>query len=308
MDSFYQRIGSISKWGGREKFTDKISVFVEYFLRMKSGYILLMPITIFRVMNGKEISFLVDSLPPISLESMSSVRLMNRTDTKFMTHSGGLTDFLQAVTNDYFVQEINGSRLSRYGTVYLDTEDMQMYLAHQNGRKTREKIRVRSYVDTGQRFLEVKKKNNHGRTRKNRIPVADMDALVSESVDDFIRQQSPYLPAALSPRLENGFRRITLVNRGMTERLTIDLDLWFRNPQTSLVRQIEDLVIIELKQDGSMSSIAREVLTALQIRPVGISKYCLGAMLTNPALKRNRFKSKLIQINKVTNNQYGDVY
>jgi len=256
-------------------------------------------------MNKRNISFLVDLFSPISLESMSSVRLMNRTDTKFITHQERLIDFLQQVQDEYFVQDINGSRLSRYQTVYLDTDDMEMYLAHQNGRKTREKIRVRSYMDTGQRFLEIKDKNNRGRTIKNRISISDMNELGSESVESFIREKSLYFPDVISPRLENSFRRITLVNKGMTERLTIDVDLWFHNLYTGISRQMDDLVIIELKQDGGVPSVAKDILTGLEIRPISISKYCLGSMLTDPELKHNRFKSKLIQINKVIDNQYG---
>lgn len=238
---------------------------------------------------------------------MSSVRLMNRTDTKYITCRGRLADFLKCMKGDYFAQEIEGSRLSLYRTVYLDTEGMEMYLAHQNGRKTREKIRVRSYVDTNQCFLEIKGKNNRGRTMKSRIPIVGINELGSESVAYFIREKSHFLPEGISPRLENSFRRITLVNKGMTERLTIDVDLCFHNLHTGITRRMDDLVIIELKQDGGFPSVAKEVLTGLQIRPVGISKYCLGSMLTDPGLKYNRFKSKLIQINKIINNQYGYV-
>lgn len=94
----------------------------------------------------------------ISLEEMSTIRLMNRTDTKYIVSLSALMDVLQRASNCYRVQEVQGERNIVYHTTYLDTPDYAMYLAHQNGRVIREKIRVRTYVSSGLTFLEVKKK------------------------------------------------------------------------------------------------------------------------------------------------------
>lgn len=252
-----------------------------------------------------DISEMLKYFTPISLEEMGKVRLMNRIDTKFTTHREKLATLLQQMMNNYFVQEIKSSRVSRYQTVYYDTATLAMYMAHQNGRRTREKIRVRKYADTGQIFLEIKNKNNKGRTLKNRIPVRDIKDFHSETTDMFICGQSRFVSGEISPCLETVFNRITLVNHQMTERLTIDLNLAFHNYNTQLSQLLEDVVIIELKQDGNLPSPARKLLAKEHILPVSISKYCLGSVLTNPDLKYNRFKCKLIQINKITNYQYG---
>jgi hypothetical protein len=58
-----------------------------------------------------------------------------------------------------------------YETTYLDTEGREMFMAHQNGRTVREKIRVRTYKDSGLTFLEVKNKNKqrtHGQETNTR--------------------------------------------------------------------------------------------------------------------------------------------
>lgn len=94
----------------------------------------------------------------ISLEEMSTIRLMNRTDTKYIVSLSALMDVLQRASNCYRVQEVQGERNIAYHTTYLDTPDYAMYLAHQNGRVIREKIRVRTYVSSGLTFLEVKKR------------------------------------------------------------------------------------------------------------------------------------------------------
>ena len=105
---------------------------------------------------------------PVSLEEMSGIRLMNRTDTKFVTSLDKLSLILQFAVTDYRVQEVEGTRNIAYRTVYLDTSGRDMYMAHQNGHRVREKIRVRTYVSSGLTFLEVKNKDNKGRTDKRR--------------------------------------------------------------------------------------------------------------------------------------------
>ena len=96
---------------------------------------------------------------PVSLEEMSGIRLMNRTDTKFVTSLDKLSLILQFAVTDYRVQEVEGTRNIAYRTVYLDTSGRDMYMAHQNGHRVREKIRVRTYVSSGLTFLEVKNKD-----------------------------------------------------------------------------------------------------------------------------------------------------
>ena len=62
------------------------------------------------------------------------------------------------------------------------------------------------------------------------------------------------------------------------------------------------LAIIELKQDTTAPSPMKEILARLRIKPFKISKYCIGEALTNPHVKRNRFKAKLRAIDKMSRN------
>ncbi|WP_374693472.1 VTC domain-containing protein [Bacteroides thetaiotaomicron] len=54
--------------------------------------------------------------------------------------------------------------------------------------------------------------------------------------------------------LENSFHRVTLVNNHKTERLTIDTGVKFRCLQSGKISSLDNIVIIELKQDGHNSS------------------------------------------------------
>lgn len=250
-----------------------------------------------------------NKLPPISLEEMSGIKLMNRTDTKYVATISQLLAFLQAVEGKYYIQEIDGVRLASYHTTYFDTDDNEMYVMHHNGKLVREKIRVRTYEDSQITFLEVKNKNNHKRTKKKRIEVQAVDSLAAESerVVPFLEKCAWYTLDELRPVIENRFNRITLVNFGKTERLTIDFNLRFHNFLTDDERKLEYVTIIELKRDGNVFSPSLDIFRKLRIKRSGFSKYCMGCALTNKSLKRNNFKERLRLIQKLENIQKNNI-
>ena len=244
---------------------------------------------------------LLNTFAPISLEQMSSVKLMNRTDTKFVTTQERLQQLLKMALQDYYIQEIDGQRNLEYDTTYFDTRNFDMYCQHQYNHANRQKIRFRTYCISGLQFMEVKTKNNHGRTKKKRIEVKDMNVNETEK-RDFLSHNLHYSVDSLQPALNNHFSRITLVNKAKTERLTIDSQLSFHNLVNGQYKDMGNLVIIELKRDGRVPSPVLEMLRQLHIHPHGFSKYCMGSALTNPQLPCNRFKRKLIEIKKIVNN------
>ncbi len=242
---------------------------------------------------------LVSRFKPITLEEMSEVCLMNRIDTKFVTNKGKLAELLALADGKYYAQYHDGTRIATYMTTYWDTIDHIFYMEHHNGRVPRQKIRVRTYLDNGYSYLEVKTKNNHGRTKKKRIQVPDQKQLASG--DEFITSLTTHNLQDIHPTVRNRFHRITLVNYEKTERLTIDFDVEFDNLETEEHKGTGQLVVIELKRDGNTLSPIMDILRALRIKPAGFSKYCIGSVLTNPRLKHNMFKSKLVTINRLVN-------
>ena len=237
----------------------------------------------------------------ITLEEMKSVKLMNRTDTKFVTNTSKLYQLLKMAQQDYYVQVIDGERNLGYDTTYFDTTAFDMYNMHQSGHLNRQKIRFRTYCINHLQFMEVKTKNNHGRTKKKRIEVSDMD-LNDEEKRQFLHKHLRYDVEKLQPVLSNHFSRVTLVNKGMTERLTIDTGLNFHNLLNGNDKDMGQLVVIELKRDGLVYSPVLQMLRQLRIQPHGFSKYCMGSALTGQDhLPVNRFKCKLIEINKLVN-------
>ena len=234
-------------------------------------------------------------LQPISLDEMSGIKLMNRTDTKFVTSKRKLAELLELAQGKYFAQQIEGMRIANYRTTYWDTPEHLFYLEHHNGRQPRQKIRIRTYLDSSATFLEVKTKNNHGRTKKKRIsvPSQELSDVLESGGSPFIQGLTGKTFDDILPTVQNQFQRITLVNYGKTERLTIDFNVSFHNFETDTDAQTGDLVIIELKRDGNVYSPILELLRQVRIKPHGFSKYCIGSAMTNGHLKNNNFKFKI---------------
>ncbi len=250
---------------------------------------------------------ILQSMEPISLQEMSSVKLMNRVDSKFPTNMETLLRMAPLWGKHFYVQEHEGQRIARYRSLYFDTPDAVTYTMHHNRKLKRQKIRQRIYVDSNIAFCEIKNKKNTGRTKKKRIPIPVEqwgNLYQLPEMTDFIREKVWVTDQPLSPRLENAFQRITLVNKAKTERITIDFGITFHNWISGCDAEVSDLVIIEVKQDGSLPSKFKDFLRDARVKKKGLSKYCLGMLLTDEHLKYNRFKNKIRYINKLTNNNY----
>jgi len=245
-----------------------------------------------------QIENILPAFDPISLEEMDSVKLMNRTDTKFVYTVEQLPAILQDATKHYRILDIDGRRLFLYETLYLDTFDNQMYLDHHNGKLNRYKVRFRNYVDSNKIFLEIKFKTNTGRTIKKRIKRKEIDKLDSKKAKIYVEKNSPYLYETLEPKMWNKFWRLTLVHKSVTERITVDVNLSYFNQSEE--KNMSFISIAEVKQDrsGEPSDFIR-ILQSRKIFPTAFSKYCFGRNLLNRDLKHNRFKTRLLTLNKL---------
>ena len=244
---------------------------------------------------------LLGNLKPITLAEMKEIRLMNRTDTKFVTNKENLARLLELAQGKYYAQFHCGAKIASYMTTYWDTDAYRFYLEHHNGRVPRQKVRVRTYMDSDDTFLEVKTKNNHGRTKKKRVAVPSQEITGENGNEEFLQEKVHLGLADIHPTVRNQFHRITLVNYGKTERLTIDYDVHFHNIETGKDANVGPLVIIELKRDGNVPSPVLDILHQLRIHPSGFSKYCIGSIMTNHDLKQNLFKQKLVKLRKIAN-------
>lgn len=248
----------------------------------------------------KEIRNILETFSKISLSEMDKVKLMSRVETKFVFKLNELPNLLSILSKDYRVVEIEKNTMPAYESFYFDDKNLFFYSEHQRGRQNRFKVRYRRYVESNLIFFEVKHKRK-GRTTKNRIRVNELKKSLGIEEKDFLK--TTLIPQLnLVPSLSNSYKRITLVNKKTIERLTLDIDLnsVYGEKETSL----SDIVIAELKQERiTRSSPFYVAAKKLRFRSFRLSKYCTGLIQTNgmKGLKYNRFKKKLIQINKLSN-------
>lgn len=245
-----------------------------------------------------QIENILPAFDPISLEEMDRVKLMNRTDTKFVYNLNQLPAVLKDAMKQYRILDIDGNRLFLYETLYLDTFDDQMYLDHHNGKLNRYKIRFRNYVDSKKIFLEIKFKTNTGRTIKKRIRRKEIGKLDSRKAKAYVEANSPYLYETLEPKLWSKFRRLTLVHKSVNERITVDMNLCYYTDSEE--KDMSFLSIAEVKRDRSGEpSDFITMLQSHQIYSTAFSKYCFGRNLLSRDLKNNRFKTRLLTLNKL---------
>jgi hypothetical protein len=228
---------------------------------------------------------------------MESVKLMNRTDTKFLFTLDQFEEVMSEIKDEYRVLEVNRQRANRYRTLYYDTEDLGLYKEHHAGKLNRYKIRHRTYVESHTGFLEVKFKNNKGRTQKKRIEESEPPNNWGGENERFLYKTQPYDPEKLRPIIWVNYKRYTLVHKTQPERLTIDVELEF--VKNDVTKKLEGLVIAELKQEKRHASPFFNMMKKLHIRKGGMSKYCLGIVLTCDNVKKNSFKKKLIRLKHI---------
>lgn len=233
---------------------------------------------------------------PISLKEMDGVALMNRTDVKFVFCKEMLPHFLEQLTKHYYVLDVNGNRISRYESLYFDTEKFDLYFSHHRKKPARYKIRFRKYVESDLHFFEVKFKNNKGRTIKDRVKQPLIDGKIHNTAEGLLKEKTPISAEMLEAKFWVNYSRITLVNKFAPERVTIDLNVTFKNDEQEMA--VEDMVIAEVKQDKEVVSKFLELMKKNRIRRTGISKYCHGVINLYNTLKHNNFKKKLHLIKK----------
>lgn len=240
---------------------------------------------------------LLRSYAPIDPLELGPATLLNRVDTKFVLPASALDLLLAQCSGHYHVLQIENRRMFGYHTLYFDTPALDFYHAHHAGRATRQKVRLRTYRDSGAQYLELKRRTNKGRTFKSRLPH-------SPEVDPLQRLQGrPFaplgedLPAGLRPTTAVDYTRVTLVANDRRERLTLDLGVTLS--RGAEVVSLAGVVIAEVKQPWRAPSPFLEVMRRLNERPTSFSKYCLSVICLYEEAKSNRYRPLYSRLQRI---------
>ena len=256
--------------------------------------------------TNKQITSLLSHYKSHGLDEINNAGLMHRVDTKYLLPISDLEKLLIALSPFYTVLEINFSRLFAYQTTYFDTLEFRFYLMHHNGKLNRFKIRHRLYVDSGDLYVELKHKTNKRITQKDRVLIDDnnnpknsIKALVSKP---FEGNRKP-----LFKSLVCSYTRIALADEKKDERVTLDFNLSFTDPNQMQNKKSNPVLIAEVKRENRKSpSRFMELMSRFRIKPISFSKYCIGcALLHSEKIKTNRFKETLKILDQISQNDAG---
>ncbi|WP_035833209.1 polyphosphate polymerase domain-containing protein [Jonesia quinghaiensis] len=221
----------------------------------------------------------------VPLETVTqTASLLTRYDRKYLLTSNELPILLQDLLPHYQLVDINAQQVFSYHSVYFDTPTADAYRLALTRRRRRFKVRTRTYLDSGQTFLEVKTRGERGSTVKDRREHHSRHNLGADgfryvrSTLDARTVNTKHL--TLAPVLTTTYRRFTLTD--LNTRTTIDTDLCWQLPDGRTYRA-PDLVIVETKA-GASPSPADRALWRRHRRPTRISKFATGLAAFDPAL------------------------
>lgn len=243
---------------------------------------------------GRELTETLARLPSIGLgDVLALADLQVRQDRKYLVPTATVNLMLADLGASLAALEIAGRREFGYESVYFDSPDLLTYRMHARGRPRRFKVRTRTYVDSGQCMVEVKSEGLRGQTVKARLahPYVQRHVLTA-SAREFVRTHVPTVdPDTLAESMLTAYSRRTLVDVAGAHRLTLDTDLAFVAGDRRVVGP-EELVLVEIKSAGPPTP-ADRWLWWHRLRPVSVSKYCLGAALVDPTLPASRWSRVL---------------
>jgi len=240
----------------------------------------------------------INSLDSIGLEELDTVSLLNRVDSKYVVPFFQLDFIFQCLKSNYSILEIDGKRVSTYENNYFETPEFLFYKDHHNGYVNRIKVRSRRFVETNRCFFEIKQKMHIERTSKYREEIPEILTSINEERKQKIQEHTRKKISDVNLIFKNNFKRITLVDKFFTERITIDTNLTYIKNEQELY--FGDLAIIEIKQSKRNSTSAlKAFLKENQIRERKISKYIYGVLMLDPNIKKNQFLPTIKKINKL---------
>jgi hypothetical protein len=224
-----------------------------------------------------------DAFAPIDLDELLGLAaLQTRIDRKYVLPRVDAERVLASLDPDTRVLEIDGSRGSLYESVYFDTDDLLSYRMAALGRRRRFKLRTRSYLDTGDAYLELKTKGARSATVKERLEydIRHRDELTAAG----IAYAAPPLeelglddPDRLRPTLVTRYLRETLYLPGSGSRATVDTELRWEHAAGDA-----------LALPGAACEVDRTLWRAGH-RPATVSKFGTGLAALRPELPSHKW-------------------
>ncbi len=240
-----------------------------------------------------------------TLNDLEKQKLLDRYDAKFVFSTQKLPEFIESLHSDFRALEIKGDRMFRYETIYYDTDDNLLFMHHHNGKLNRSKVRIRKYSSSPKTFVEVKFKSNNMKVYKSRLQQFGDELSPGSYNTRGLLEKYKLTHAELKQKITVTYDRMTFVHKLLPAKITVDANIYFKNCTNE--GGLRGLVIVECKSNSKVA-VANFIkrMKDFHIHELGVSKYCLGRLFLDPNLKQNRFKQKLLSINKIIRQQNGN--
>ncbi len=238
----------------------------------------------------------LDKFSAINLVNYGQIDFGDSSESKFILGAKKLKKVLEEIKDTYYVLQIKNQRIFKHTNEYYDTQDYQLYMAYHNGNGTRYLIKNNEIEGVKGQSIEIKYQSNKGEVSKVKQKVKSTD------IGEFVQENSPFDPEALTKTLKNKFYRIVLIHKKNKEKITIDLNLKLSNKKNKI--KLPYVAIVEVKQEKfSLYSDFMLSLRKHNVQRTSLSKYCIGVALLNKDVKKNKFKSKLLAISKINDSE-----
>ena len=243
----------------------------------------------------------------ISLTELNaSSSFLKRIDRKFLLNWKQFSEVLGDLKDDFKVLEIKGQKVFSYDNVYMDTEDYLFYNQHQEKKTSRTKIRTRYYVDSNLAFFEYKQKINWITSKYRYEFPSEEHGFMTKGKKRFFEWvwQSMYegkKAPQIIPSIRTKYKRITLVSKDASERLTIDFDIRTLNLRDKKASEVnlKNLVIIESKSLSKNCNSCKLIQNHGFKKAKSCSKYSLWVVYSGLAKKYDTFKETIEQIKEI---------
>ncbi len=243
----------------------------------------------------------------INLEQLNAyASLLDRMDKKYLLTKFQLKEIITELKEKFYILQIWEKKIFSYDNIYMDTEDYKFYNDHQSRKKNRIKVRTRLYEDSDLAFFEFKQKKGWV-TRKFRyeFPVTEHWIMTKWKTRFFEWVYKSFYPLdevpQIFPSIKTKYKRITLVSKDSSERVTIDFDIKVSDLRNKWKEKVDlkDLVIIESKSMSESAFITDLMIDKWFNRARSCSKYSLWIIYSKLTEKFDTFKETIDEIEKI---------
>jgi len=239
-------------------------------------------------------------------ELNATASFLKRIDTKYLINGKEFSEILSELKNDFKVLEIKGKKIFSYDNVYMDSENYLFYNQHQEWKKSRTNVRTRYYIDSNLAFFEYKQKNNWITSKYRYEFPSEEHWFMTKGKKRFFEWvwQSMYneeKAPKISPAIKTTYKRITLVSKESSERLTVDFDIKIKDLRDEKANEVnlQNLVIIESKSLDK-KCISSKIMKKHKFKQSkSCSKYSLWVVYSWLAKKYDTFKDTMEKIKNI---------